>query len=70
MQFEAGAATQNIQLALTGALRLASPPDFAEQQRNQATMVKITSQDTLTGCVSGRGVRLHVRSTQPAAVFA
>jgi hypothetical protein len=27
--------TQNFQLALTGALWLASPPDFAEQQRNK-----------------------------------
>src|SRR6267143_1445531 len=34
------------------------------------TWVKITSQDTSTGCVSGRAVRLQVRSERSAAAFA
>jgi hypothetical protein len=50
--------------------RLASPPDFAEQQSNKATKVKITFQDASTGCVSGRAARLQVRSKRSAAVFA
>ena len=69
-ELEMGRQTQNFQLALTGALWLTSLPDFAEQQRNKATKIKITSQDTSTGCVSGRAVRLHVRSKRPAAAFA
>ena len=43
-------------------------PDFAEQQKNQSTRDKITSQDTSTGCGSGPAARLHFRSKRSVAV--
>jgi hypothetical protein len=56
--------------ALTGVWWLISQPDSVQQQRNQTVKVKITSQDTSMGCVSGQAARLQVRSARPVTVFA